>query len=169
MTVAERRDPDGDVLPSFTGDVPEDAVLTGRLLRHRALLVMQRGGVGFGVSGVAACAAIALVGLATPWPDWVHGDRLPVPTVAVLCAVALLAASACLVRVIPGWIRFLLAALPAACVLCVGGVANAAWGVYPWATPVGIVGMVGMVTYVVLAGMRVKGWARSRLTRFATS
>jgi hypothetical protein len=161
--VDERRDSDGDVLPTFTGDVPEDAVLTGRLLRHRALLTMRRRGVGFGVSGVVAFVAFAVVGLATPWPDWVHGERLPVPTVVVLCAVALLAGVACLVRVIPGWVRFLLAALPGACVLCVGGVANAAWGVYPWATPVGMLGLIGTVAYVVLAGLRVKGWARSRL------
>lgn len=164
--MAERRDPDGDLLPTFTGDVPEDAVLTERLLRHRALLGMRRTGVGFGVSGVAAVAALSLVGLATPWPDWVQGERLPVPTVVVLGAVALLAGVACLMRAIPGWVRFLLAALPGACVVCVGGVANAAWGVYPWATPVGMLGLVGTIVYVVVAGLRVKGWASARLAGF---
>jgi hypothetical protein len=167
--MADRRDPDGDVLPTFTGDVPEDAVRTERLLQHRALLAMQHRSVGFGLSSAVTLAAFVLVGLATPWPDWAKGERLPVPTEVVLCAVALLAGVACLVRAIPDWVRFLLAVLPAACVLCVAGVANAAWGVYPWATPVGIVGMGGIVAYIVLAGLRVKGWARSRLAAFETS
>lgn len=167
--MAEQFEPRKDELPAFTGNVPEDTVRTGRLLRHRALFGMRRTGVGFGVSCAVAFAAFILVGAATPWPDWAQGERLSVPTVVVLGTVAVLAGAACFVRAIPGWVRFLLAALPSACVSCIGGVGNAAWGVYPWATPVGMLGLIGTIVYIVVSGWQVKGWATARLARFEAS
>lgn len=163
--MAAEWEPRKDELPTFTGDVPEDAVRTERLLRHRFLAFLQRRFVGFAVAFVVASAVFLVVGLVTPWPDWVKGEAVSMPAEVVLAVAAILAGTACLVRRIPALVRFVLGAVPGACGVVAAGIANAAWGVYPWADPVGIAGGVVMLAYVVLAGMRVRPWAKGRLAR----
>ncbi|MBO0827894.1 MAG: hypothetical protein J2P24_08935 [Streptosporangiales bacterium] len=163
--MAAEWEPGKDELPTFTGDVPEDAVRTERLLWHRFLLFLHRRLSGYAVAFVVAFAVFLVVGLVTPWPDWVDGDPVSMPTEAVLAVAAVVAGAACPVRAVPGPARFVLGAVPGACGVMAGGTANAAWGVYPWADAVGIAGMVLMLAYVLLAGMRVRPWARSRLVQ----
>ncbi|HEX6447203.1 MAG TPA: hypothetical protein VF053_19065 [Streptosporangiales bacterium] len=158
-------EPRKDELPTFTGDVPEDTVLTERLLWHKFLVFLQRRFSGYAVAAVVAFAMFMVVGLVAPAPDWVNGEGVSMPTEAALAIAAVLAGTACLVRRIPAVLRFALGAVPGACGVAAGGLANAAWGVYPWADPVGIAGMVVMLAYVVLAGMRVRPWAKDRLAR----
>lgn len=157
--------PRDDEMPSFTGDVPTDAVLTERLLRHSFLAFLARRFVGMGAAALTAFGAMAVVATVTPWPDWANGEPVSVPTEAVLASVAVVAAAVCLVRRIPGPVRFFVGAVPGACPFVMGSIANGAWGVYPWATPVAVAGVAVQIGYAVFAGIRLRPWAEHRLAR----
>lgn len=165
MSPGQHAAQDDGELPSFTGDVPEDLTLAGRVVRRRFYWIFARGATGFGVACLLVLTFTSgLGGLATLVVPGGVEDR-PVPVVITLCALAAGCGAASLIHPIPGQVRFVLGAVPAAGLLLGASVVSTSYDPALDHVP-GLLGLATLVTgatYVIIAGLRFWSYFKRRL------
>lgn len=145
---------DDSELPSFSGDLPEDVALTGRLLRRRFHPVLARRATGVGV----ACALVLAIYTAVEATvsRTAPVEQRPVPVIIALLAAALACGATSLAGPVPGRVRFVLGAVPAAALLHAAAIAGGSHELASGYTrgALGLATLVTGVTYMAVAGLR---------------
>jgi hypothetical protein len=155
--------PREDEVPSFTGDIPTDAVRTVRLLDRSFVRRLQARSARFGLCCGTAFAAFAVVSLVHVklHPGWLESPGSAVEVGAAILAV--LSAGASFVRPIPAVVRFVLGVVPGSCGTLIGMASGL--GDQRWAGWVGFGGLLGLAVFALVAGIRLRSWAEDREAR----
>lgn len=153
--------PRDDEAPSFTGDIPTDAVRTARIVDRSFARTLQARSARFGLSCGTAFAAFALVSVVHVklHPGWLES---PGPAVEIgAAAVAVLAAVASFIRPIAAVVRFVLGVVPGSCATLVAMASGL--DDQRWAGWVGFGGLLALAVFALVAGIRLRGWAERHL------
>lgn len=155
--------PQGE-MPSFTGDVPADAVASARLVGRRYLRQLRMRSRRISLTcGTAFVMFVATASLTQVRPAWLDPSNLPVTIGAAV--VAVLSGVGSFVRRIPAVVRYVLGVVPGACGLFVG------MGVDPdgpgagWSLPAFVGGVGATLAFIVIAVIRVRSWAERELAQ----
>lgn len=155
--------PSDDELPTFTGDLPTDAVRTVGLLRRRLLWALSKGKLAFGLAGALCVAWITALVTVVPAVAPVDHEQDPLPTMTVLGVLALAAAVPSLIPKVPGVVRLLLGAAPAACLQAAAAIGGSSYDLGRWPVLLGLLALVVGGTYVVITGLRLWEYGKRRL------
>lgn len=158
-------EPSDDELPSFTGDLPSDAVLTVGLLRWRMLWALSKGKFAFTLAGALCVAWLIALVLTAPAVAPADHEQDPLPTMTVLGVLAVATAVPSLLPKVPSAVRTLLGAAPAACLLGAAAVGGTSYELGRWPMLLGLLALILGGSYVVAAGLRLCEYGRRSLAR----
>lgn len=149
-------------LPSFTGDVPSDAIRTCRLFRDRVLTALTKT-----KTSIGGCLALALImaGVLTALAELLPAGLGEQPaTLACYGALTAVAAAASLLPVVPGAVRLLCGAFAYGfAFLFAMAQFTGSLSASPWPGVAGTVGTwVMLAVYCIVGGRRLTRYARSR-------
>ena len=163
MSPGRHSRPRDDEIPAFSGDVPADLALAGRIVRRRFVAMYARTASGYGAAFTLFLGHLLVLG--TPAAVLGLMDDHEVTAIVVLITLALATGVLSLTR-LPGPARFFLGGVPAALLMAAATIAGESDDpALPGFLP-GVLGVATLVTgaiHVFLGGSRFSAHFRRRL------